>query len=84
VALVDWPTTYPVYEEVLGRVCSLMREHGVEAIHTHVGRLQERNGYLWCDGTRIDVLYRIFMLEDLHEDAEPELGTTSAELAGPC
>jgi hypothetical protein len=70
VALVDWPTTYPIYEQVLERVCALMRGRGIDAIHTHVGQLESRNGYLWSDGVRIDVLYRIFMLEDLAEAPE--------------
>jgi hypothetical protein len=73
VALVDWPTTYPDYEQPLEQVCALMRAHGVDAIHTHVGRLTERNGHLWCGKTKIDVLYRIFMLEDVPE--QPELIT---------
>jgi hypothetical protein len=73
VALVDWPTTYPVYEQPLEQVCALMRAHGVDAMHTHVGRLRERNGHLWCGNTKIDVLYRIFMLEDIPE--QPELIT---------
>jgi hypothetical protein len=73
VALVDWPTTYPVYERALDQVCALMRAHGVDAMHTHVGRLTERNGHLWCGTTKIDVLYRIFMLEDIPE--QPELIT---------
>lgn len=71
VALVDWPTTYPIYEDVLERVCGQMRSLGVDAMHTHVGRLEERNGYLWSGGVRIDVLYRIFMLEDIPE--QPDL-----------
>jgi hypothetical protein len=70
VALVDWPTTYPVYEQVLDRVCALMRGRGIDAIHTHVGRLESRDGYLWSGGVRIDVLYRIFMLEDIPEAPE--------------
>jgi len=70
VALVDWPTTYPVYERVLDRLCALIRTHGIDAIHTHLGALEERNGHLWSGGTRIDVLYRIFMLEDIPEDPE--------------
>lgn len=73
VALVDWPTSYPIYEQVLERVCALMRARGVDAIHTHVGRLDERNGYLWYGKVRIDVLYRIFMLEEIPQ--QPELIT---------
>jgi hypothetical protein len=73
VALVDWPTTYPVYERALGQVCALMRARGVDAMHTHVGRLAQRNGHLWCGDTKIDVVYRIFMLEDIPE--RPELIT---------
>ncbi|MBA2593796.1 MAG: hypothetical protein H0U97_16715 [Gammaproteobacteria bacterium] len=73
VALVDWPTSYPIYEQVLERVCALMRARGIDAIHTHVGRLEERNGYLWYGKVRIDVLYRIFMLEDIPE--QPDLIT---------
>jgi hypothetical protein len=67
VALVDWPTTYPIYEQVLERVCALMRAQGVDAFHTHLGTLERRNGHLWHGRTKIDVLYRIFMLEDLPE-----------------
>jgi hypothetical protein len=73
VALVDWPTTYPIYADVLERVCVLMRARGIDAIHTHVGRLEERNGYLWSGEVQIDVLYRIFMLEDIPE--QPDLIT---------
>jgi hypothetical protein len=73
IALVDWPTTYPIYKDVLERVCVLMRARGVKAIHTHVGKLEERNGYLWSGDVQIDVLYRIFMLEDIPE--QPDLIT---------
>jgi hypothetical protein len=73
VALVDWPTSYPIYEHVLEQVCGLMRARGIDAMHTHVGRLEERNGYLWFGKVRIDVLYRIFMLEDIPE--QPDLIT---------
>jgi len=71
VALVDWPTSYPIYEHVLERVCALMRARGIDAIHTHVGQLQERDKHLWSGKVRIDILYRIFMLEDIPE--QPEL-----------
>ena len=73
VALVDWPSTYPTYAAVLERVCALMRSRGVNAVHTHVGLLEKRNNHLWAGATRIDVLYRIFMLEDLAE--QPDLIT---------
>jgi len=71
VALVDWPSTYSTYAAVLERVCTLMRGRGVNAVHTHVGLLEKRDNHLWAGATRIDVLYRIFMLEDLAE--QPDL-----------
>jgi hypothetical protein len=73
VALVDWPTSYPTYEPVLERLAALMRARGIPTVPTHVGRLEERNGYLWCGRIKIDVLYRIFMLEDIPE--QPDLIT---------
>ena len=71
IALVDWPTTYPVYAPVLERVCALMRARGLHAVHAHLGALERRHGYLWTAGVKIDIVYRIFMLEDIPE--QPEL-----------
>jgi hypothetical protein len=67
-ALVDWPTTYPTYRDVLGRLCSEFKARGMPAVHGHVGDLRVRNGQLYLGQDRVDVLYRIFMLEDVPEN----------------
>ena len=82
VALVDWPTTYPVYADVLRRVCELLRARGVDAFAAHAGQLRERGGRLLADGRRVDVLYRIFMLEDLPQQPDLLEPVISAYRAG--
>ncbi len=81
-ALVDWPTTYPTYERVLARLSREFEMRGVRAVHGHVGELHTRNRHLYLRDQRIDILYRIFMLEDVPEDPHLVTPVLEAHRAG--
>ncbi|MEV6922896.1 hypothetical protein AB0M46_00080 [Dactylosporangium sp. NPDC051485] len=65
VGIVDWPDSYPHLEVQLRRNAELLGERGVEAIVGHVGMLQYRDGGVWLHGRRLDVVYRLFLVESL-------------------
>jgi hypothetical protein len=68
VAIVDWPTTFPQVEERLGRLARLMTARGLSAFACHAGELSQRSGRLWARGRRIDVLYRIFVIDNVSQN----------------
>ena len=67
VAIVDWPTTFPIYAARLRRVARLLESHGFSAFACHAGELELQDGRLAHRGRPIDVLYRIFLLGDVPE-----------------
>ncbi|MBB5869003.1 hypothetical protein F4553_002382 [Allocatelliglobosispora scoriae] len=64
IAMCDWPDQFPVNEAPL-RLCTDMHRdsYGLTSIPTHLGRLEYRDGGVWDEGHRIDVVYRMFMLQ---------------------
>lgn len=67
VAIVDWPTTFPLYAPRLRRLARLLEAHGFSAFACHAGELELRDGRLVHGSREIDVLYRIFLLGDVPE-----------------
>lgn len=73
VGIVDWPDSYPHLEVQLRRNAELLGERGVEAIVGHVGQLEYRAGGVWLHGRRLDVVYRLFLVEALLRPGGAEL-----------
>lgn len=68
VAIVDWPTSYPLLRPRLDRLAGLLRQRGFDAFSCSAAQLRFRGGRLHARNRRIDVLYRVFLLEDLPRD----------------
>lgn len=65
VAVVDWPTSYRRLQPRLDRLALLLGRRGLDAFSCHAGELRLRNGGLYARDRRIDVVHRIFVLEDI-------------------
>ncbi len=65
VALADWPTSFPSLRRRLGFLAERMSPMGIDARPCHVGQLTARRDGVFLDGTRVDIVYRLFMIEDL-------------------
>ena len=50
-----------------------MAPYGIEAYPCHVGQLRYADGRVWLGERAIDVVYRLFMMEDLLDPAGPGL-----------
>jgi hypothetical protein len=70
VAIVDWPTSYPALADRLERVAGLLEGHGFSAFACHAGELELRDGRLVRGDRPIDILYRIFLLDDIPQAPE--------------
>lgn len=69
VAAVDWPESFATLEPQLRTSADQLAAFGQEFIPCHLGQLTMRDGKVWLDGAPVDMIYRIFMLEDmLHPD----------------
>jgi hypothetical protein len=73
VALVDWPDTFPIYQQTIENMARLCRRSGVEAITCHLGELPGGADGLTYHGRRIDIVYRFFLLEYVASAAGVEL-----------
>jgi hypothetical protein len=73
VAAADWPESFATLEPQLRHSARLLAALGLEVLPCHVGQLVVRDGRVWLDGRPIDVVYRIFMIEDLLQPEGPPL-----------
>ncbi|WP_432972590.1 hypothetical protein [Dactylosporangium sp. CA-233914] len=73
VAIVDWPESFPQLETVLRANAERMGRYGIDALACHAGQVRCRDGGVFVDGRRIDVVYRLFLLEDLLRPDGPAL-----------
>jgi hypothetical protein len=73
VALCDWPASYLTLEPQLRENVAVFDALGVEALPCHVGQLELRDDSIWLGDKQIDVIYRIFLMEDLLDPAGPAL-----------
>jgi hypothetical protein len=68
VAIVDWPSTFPLVQARLGRLARLLTARGLNAFACHAGELSHRSGRLYARGCRVDVLYRIFVIDNVSQN----------------
>lgn len=73
VALADWPESYKTLEPRLRRNVEDYARFGIEAHPCHVGQLRYADGRVWLDDVAIDVVYRLFLIEDLLDEDGPAL-----------
>ncbi|MFH0518980.1 hypothetical protein ACHBTE_17645 [Streptomyces sp. M41] len=65
VAVTDWPESYESLAPYMRAVAEHWSTLGIEAYACHIGELQARDGGLWLGDRRVDVVNRLFMLEDV-------------------
>ncbi|MEO6699954.1 MAG: hypothetical protein ABI140_03555 [Jatrophihabitantaceae bacterium] len=73
VALTDWPASFATLEPRLRRNVVDYARFGIEALPCHVGQLRYAEGRVWLVDRAIDVVYRLFLMEDLLDPAGPAL-----------
>ncbi|MBV1855003.1 circularly permuted type 2 ATP-grasp protein [Catellatospora tritici] len=71
VAVTDWPTSFPIEEQRMHTMASLMGAMGVDAQACHMGQLEYRQGGVYLAGRRVDVIYRMYLLDHLLEGPQP-------------
>jgi len=73
VALCDWPASYVTLEEQLRANVPVFEALGIEPLPCHIGQLRLEDDSIWLGDRQIDVLFRLFLMEDLLDPAGPEL-----------
>ena len=73
VALTDWPTSFEHLEPQLRTSAAILTPFGMEVYPCHVGQLRYADGRVWLGDRPIDVIYRLFLMEDLLTEAGPAL-----------
>ncbi|MGE5829263.1 MAG: hypothetical protein ACM30G_13015 [Micromonosporaceae bacterium] len=73
VAIADWPESFKVLEPRLHRAAQGMVPYNVRAYPCHVGQLRYADGRVWLGERAIDVVYRLFLMEDLLDPGGPAL-----------
>jgi hypothetical protein len=69
----DWPASFETLEPQLQASAAVLGELGVEIIPCHLGQLDIGGGEVRLGGRHVDVVYRVFMIEDLLDPGAPEL-----------
>lgn len=72
-AAADWPESFVELEETLHYTAAELVPYGIDARPCHVGQLESRDGRVWLDGSPVDVVFRIFLIEDLMHPDGPRL-----------
>ncbi len=71
VAVTDWPSSY---EKKLGaymhHLAARWRKLGLDAHACHAGQLEPRHGRVWLDGRAVDIIARMFLIENLLESPQ--------------
>jgi hypothetical protein len=70
IALADWPASYQTLAPYIRAVANRWQQLGLDAHACHVGELTARDGRVWLGDRPVDVVNRLFMLEDLLESPD--------------
>ncbi|MGH3679965.1 MAG: hypothetical protein ACRDT2_06885 [Natronosporangium sp.] len=70
-ATTDWPSSFQTLEPFMRHFDNRLQELGIDAHPCHIGQLEVRDGRVWLGERPVDIIQRLFMLEDLleHPDA---------------
>ncbi|MFI6674412.1 hypothetical protein [Kribbella sp. NPDC050470] len=66
-ATVDWPSSYETLEPYMRHFATRLHQMGIDAHVGHIGQLEVRDGGVWLGERKVDIIQRLFMLEDLLE-----------------
>jgi hypothetical protein len=73
VAAVDWPPAVDEFGAVLWTSAAEVAKMGINLVPCHLGHLSMHDHRVWLDGRPVDVIYRIFLIEDLLHPDGPRL-----------
>lgn len=73
IAAADWPASFETLEPQLRASAAQLGQLGIEVVPCHLGQLRIAGGRVWLDDRPVDVVYRVFMIEDLLDPAAPDL-----------
>jgi hypothetical protein len=73
VAAVDWPARYPGLAANLRHSAAALAPLGLDVTPCHLGQLRYTGGRVWLDNRPVEVVYRLFHIEDLVEPGAGEL-----------
>ena len=73
VALCDWPASFATLEPQLRTNVAVFDALGIEALPCHIGQLRLEDDSIWLGDRKIDVIYRLFLMEDLLDPTGPAL-----------
>lgn len=70
IALVETPGSFPYMETLMRRWAERWTGSGLRTLVGHIGELNRSDGRLRLGGEPVDVVYRLFMIEDVAEHAD--------------
>jgi hypothetical protein len=73
VAAVDWPPAADKFNAVLRTSAAELGTLGLDFVPCHLGNLSVHDHRVWLGGRPVDVVYRVFMIEDLLHPDGPSL-----------
>jgi hypothetical protein len=73
VAAVDWPPAADKFNAVLQTSANELATLGIDFVPCHLGNLSQHDRRVWLGDRPIDVIYRLFMVEDLLDPDGPAL-----------
>ncbi|HEU5271135.1 MAG TPA: hypothetical protein VFU36_14510 [Jatrophihabitans sp.] len=74
VAFCDWPASFAQIEPELHKNAAALTRLGMESIACHLGQLRVDDNFdVWLGEHHVDVIYRVFLMEDLLDPAGPGL-----------
>lgn len=66
-ATTDWPSSFQTLEPFMRHFDNRLQQMGIDAHPCHIGQLDVRDGGVWLGDRKVDIIQRLFMLEDLLE-----------------
>jgi hypothetical protein len=68
--MTDWPSSYKTLEPYMRVYTGRLSERGLDAHPAHIGQLEVRDGGVWLGDKHVDIIYRMWLIEDLLENPE--------------
>jgi hypothetical protein len=68
--MTDWPSSYETLGPYMDIYTARLSGMGLDATACHIGQLEVRDGRVWLGEKPVDIIYRMFLIEDLLEYPE--------------
>src|SRR5262249_52707203 len=72
-AAADWPESFETLAPQLHRSAAMLRPLGLDAYACDLGQLRFADGRVWLEDKPVDVIYRLWTMEDHLSEAGPAL-----------